>query len=354
MKKHWIICVLLLLLALSACSGGEAYAGKYVCVSIGEGEDIPSGTWLQLDANGKGTFHVGLELDLLWTLEEETLTVQTKFVENTYLGTLEDGVLRLTIEDQAYVFVLEEKKEDWVAAQMQPLLPEATEQMPLDEAAVGHYACTDVRREGTARTPAGEWVELRSDGSATLYLGLSYPGSWYCVDGVITLTLNTGDVYTGKLTGDGLRLEKELVYTFSRDVPVATTEQVGPLRAGTSWTGTIEIYNHKGNGAMQRGTFDIVAKLEERGGVCYFDIFYADKTEEKAIISFPVSLYENYLEPIVGGDAERGWIFENSMTSSDVWSFTMFLHDEDELTAYYEYANTHETAEMELSLFPAE
>lgn len=354
MKKYLTSCILLVLLfALSACSTGADYAGKYVCVSIGEGEDIPSGTYLQLDANGKGSFHVGLELDLVWAIEGETLTIQTKFIENTYEGTLKDGVLRLTIEGGAYVFVLEEQKEAYLAAQTTPLLPEETQQMPLDEAAVGRYVCTSIRKEGISVAVSGQWVELRDDGSATLYLGLSYPGSWYSVDGAITLTLNTGDVYTGKLSGDGLRLEGELMYVFSRNAEQTDTEQSGPICAGSSWTGTIKISNHKGNGVMQRGTFDIVAKIVERNDACYFEIYYADQTDEEAMICFPVKLHNNYLEPIVGGDAEQGWIFENRMTSSDVWSFTMFLRD-GKLTADYDYANTYETAEIALSLFPEE
>lgn len=356
MKKIWTVALLLLtLMGLVACGGNAEAAGKYICVEIDGDDDVPSGTYIQLEEKGAGIFNVGLELDLDWELEGTAITIETSFIENTYTGTLDDGVLTVTIEDAVYTFVRSDLKNEWLAAQTNPVIAASTEAQPVDEAAVGHYTCSTIREGGTAKTVNGEWVDLKADGSAVFFSGISFPGLWYSIDGAITLELNTGSIYVGTLTASGLRLEEDdLVYTFAlADGETATGNTTeSPLRPGTSWSGTIKITNHRGSGAMERGTFDIVAYLKERGDFCYFEIYYAEETTDEPIICFPVELHKNYFEPIIGSDAEDGWIFDNRMTSSDVWDFTMFLRDENEITAYYEYANTYETADIDISLYP--
>lgn len=110
MKKTLAILLVLLMVAgFSACGGSKNYLGTYKCVRYeygGMAVDPDENDAITLEADGKGIFaSYGTEIDILWKIDGETFTIENNTgYEETYSGTLKDGVITIDIEGVTAIF----------------------------------------------------------------------------------------------------------------------------------------------------------------------------------------------------------------------------------------------------------
>lgn len=124
-----LLLTLCLMATLCACkSDKQDVTGKYNVVSATMGgEDLGTdGEWVELKKGGKGTFYMGFEFDLKWKLDGEKFTGTLTFMamEETFEGTLKDGVLTFVYGDTTYVMAKDGAK--------LPEQPDAGEPQPTD------------------------------------------------------------------------------------------------------------------------------------------------------------------------------------------------------------------------------
>ena len=122
-----LLLTLCLMATLCACkSDKQDVTGKYNVVSATMGgEDLGTdGEWVELKKGGKGTFYMGFEFDLKWKLDGEKFTGTLTFMamEETFEGTLKDGVLTFVYGDTTYVMAKDGAKlpEQPAAGEPQP------------------------------------------------------------------------------------------------------------------------------------------------------------------------------------------------------------------------------------------
>lgn len=361
MKKIMLIFLAAcLLISLAACGPTDPNVGKYVCVAVDSGNksDKPGNEWIILETNGKGTIHVGLELNMKWRVENGAMIVDTEFIANTYKGTFRDGVITLTVDDVLYTFVKEGMEEEWARAQETGVIADTTEAPPVDESAVGHYSCTTISVGGSSIDPGNKWVDLFDDGTAVVYFGLKYPGKWQVTDGQLTITLNNEDVYTGSVLDDEMTILGDTTYLLKKTgEPGSGTEdtladRATVLFAGSKWGGTLKVKRHRGEGVLEDGDYDIVALIGESDGGTFFEVYYKDDQEGRPIVSFWIKMRQNFIEPVIDEDAENAWIFEEFLDEDDAFGLTMFLDTEDQLSFYYEYDTRAEEADLYFNFYP--
>ena len=114
-KTIALLMVLVMLLSLAACGGGEEdpNAGKYIGVSAAVGgfsmpmsEVYEGETWIELKSGGRGTIMLGGDdFSMKWTLEGEDLTITVQGVDS--VGTLQDGVITVDLMDMGCVMTFE-------------------------------------------------------------------------------------------------------------------------------------------------------------------------------------------------------------------------------------------------------
>lgn len=340
-----VFLAVILLLSLSACAGKTAAETKYICVNIeGEVYQKPKSEWILLKPNGKGSMQIRIELNITWEQDGDEIVIKTEFLDNTYEGTLIDDVLTLQVDEQTFTFVPEDMEDEYNKSLVTPVVTEPTEPKPIDTTMVGHYVCTQVTdKEGEELYSNGEWLDLLEDGSCTVCTYARMFGTWSTEDGNLTIQLRTGEEVTGLIREGKVTIQmNNKKYTFKRDndaEPEAiphNTEQRGLLQVGSRWKGTVTLEEHKGNGVMPEGTFNIVAQMKEVKGKIYFEAYYESDQNGRPILSFPLTLHPRYILPEIEDDSEDAWIYDVPLTSKDTYTFTMIIDTENKLKAVYE------------------
>lgn len=102
-----VVLTLVVVFSFSACGGGSSggssgdsapVEGKYVCTSIVmlDEEIGADDSYFELKEDGSGIYQsAGIELDASWEMDGENITIKTEMFEDTYSGTLKDGVMIL-------------------------------------------------------------------------------------------------------------------------------------------------------------------------------------------------------------------------------------------------------------------
>lgn len=360
MKKYLVgFLIICLLLSAAACAKADPNAGKYVCVAVNGGEKKePDDEWIVLETNGKGSIHINLELNMNWRIESGSLIIDTLLVENTYYGTFIDGIIVLTVDETDYTFVKEGMETAWAEAQKTNIVPEATEQIPVDASAVGHYACTSVTGKEAYSLVGNQWIDLFEDGTAVVYFGLKYPGSWNVQNGQLTITLNNEEVYSGSIQNEEMTLLGETTYILQKTGEPGTdsgdvyADLKTPLHIGSQWEGTLKVRNQDGEGILKDGEFPIIARIDENENGPFFEVHYQKKPNDTPIVFFYIDMRQNYVTPLIDEEAENAWIFEELLDEDEAFDLTMFLDSENSMDFYYEYDTKDEEADLHFSFYP--
>lgn len=359
-KLSLIFLAICLLLSLASCGPTDPNAGKYVCVDIvnNNKSEKPGDEWITLETGGKGAINVGLELNMKWRIDNGALVIDTEFISNTYKGTLRDGVITLTVDEIDYTFVKEGMEEEWAKAQETGVVIEETEPLPVDEAAVGHYACTSITFAGESIPPENRWIDLFDDGTAVVYFGIKYPGKWQILNDQLTITLNNEETFTGSVLDNKMTLLGDTTYLLEKTGEPGTGEDdtladlSTVLHVGSKWHGTLKVKWHKGEGVLEDGEYDIVAMIGESDGGPCFEVYYKKDQQGAPIVSFWVELHKNFITPVIDEDAENAWIFEETLDEDEAFDLTMFLDTENHMSFYYEYDTRAEEADLYFNFYP--
>ena len=231
-----ILLVLALLFSLCACGGGnEDVLGRYECVGADWGDFAvdPDGEWIQLDNSGKGSLYMGLELQMEWKLDGEKLTVQTKGLEDTYEGTLDDGVIVLDFGGTVYTFAKE-----GINVPAEESEPVAASPVGENSDMMGWYRCIGSESGGVEMDPAGEWIEIESDTRGVVCIAdQEYPFDWSFDGDVMNINEDAGVAYTASVENGVITLDTGVVYFFEKVDSDAAAIEDEDLVAQDYWNG---------------------------------------------------------------------------------------------------------------------
>ena len=194
-KTIALLMVLVMLLSLAACGGGEEdpNAGKYIGVSAAVGgfsmpmsEVYEGETWIELKSGGRGTIMLdGDDFSMKWTLEGEELTITVQGVDS--VGTLRDGVITVDLMDMGCVMTFVRADAGSEDAALAATYDDAGyyEVIRIDSeepgSSVSEEDMDQVRRAGMFIS-----LELLPDDTGILYMDEEMPLIWQ--DGILTFT----------------------------------------------------------------------------------------------------------------------------------------------------------------------
>lgn len=333
-KVAALTAALILTVGLAACGGQDAAVGEYVCSSaVAEGKETDgNGAWLQLLANGTGVIFTDLKLNLTWQREGETLTVQIsrRDQKETYTGRYVGDAIRLTVEGTAYTFQRTGSGEPESTAQSQG----AARVQP------GLYGCTGYSYGDAAYAPMGEWLELRADGSATLYVGRKErTGTWEQqgselvftgLDNVYGCEIMDGQtlrmILSGRLYDFQYGAQPEAPDWMTADTFETTTTS---LQENMSFYGVVWYTNYTDVTSPDAATefdLDIWGKLETdpETGKTRFSVAM-DPEMQGRFLSYDVILEGDGFRADL--EAGNGWLHQRQLTAADTQTFSVKLEN---------------------------
>ena len=188
-----LMLTIVLLLSLSACTGGEpdpnegkyqAVSAKAMGVTMDVAEVYPGETWVELKSGGKGTVMLdGDDFPMKWTLEGDAITITIEDVDS--VGKLADGVITM----------------DMMGMGLEMTFLKEGAQMPAPEVTyndAGYWEIIRMESEDPESAISEEdmafaksvgvlmYMELNADGTGALIMEDEMPLTWS--DGAITLT----------------------------------------------------------------------------------------------------------------------------------------------------------------------
>lgn len=188
-----LMLTIVLLLSLSACTGGEpdpnegkyqAVSAKAMGVTMDVAEVYPGETWVELKSGGKGTVMLdGDDFPMKWTLDGEAITITIDGVDS--VGSLADGVLTVDLMEMGVEMTFLKEGAEMPA-------PEVTYQdagyweivrMESEdpESAISEEDMAFVKSVGVQM-----YMELNADGTGALFMEDEMPLTW--ADGAISFT----------------------------------------------------------------------------------------------------------------------------------------------------------------------
>ena len=189
-----LILTIVLLLSLSACTGGEpdpnegkyqAVSAKAMGVTMDVAEVYPGETWVELKSGGKGTVMLdGDDFPMKWTLDGEAITITIDGVDS--VGSLADGVLTVDLMEMGVEMTFLKEGAEMPA-------PEVTYQD------AGYWEIVRMESEDPESAISKEdmafvksvgvqmYMELNADGTGALFMEDEMPLTW--ADGAISFTI---------------------------------------------------------------------------------------------------------------------------------------------------------------------
>lgn len=188
-----LMLTIVLLLSLSACTGGEpdpnegkyqAVSAKAMGVTMDVAEVYPGETWVELKSGGKGTVMLdGDDFPMKWTLDGEAITITIDGVDS--VGSLADGVLTVDLMEMGVEMTFLKEGAEMPA-------PEVTYQD------AGYWEIVRMESEDPESAISKEdmafvksvgvqmYMELNADGTGALFMEDEMPLTW--ADGAISFT----------------------------------------------------------------------------------------------------------------------------------------------------------------------
>ena len=189
-----LMLTIVLLLSLSACTGGEpdpnegkyqAVSAKAMGVTMDVAEVYPGETWVELKSGGKGTVMLdGDDFPMKWTLDGEAITITIDGVDS--VGSLADGVLTVDLMEMGVEMTFLKEGAEMPA-------PEVTYQD------AGYWEIVRMESEDPESAISKEdmafvksvgvqmYMELNADGTGALFMEDEMPLTW--ADGAISFTI---------------------------------------------------------------------------------------------------------------------------------------------------------------------
>ena len=186
-----LMLTIVLLLSLSACTGGEpdpnegkyqAVSAKAMGVTMDVAEVYPGETWVELKSGGKGTVMLdGDDFPMKWTLDGEAITITIDGVDS--VGSLADGVLTVDLMEMGVEMTFLKEGAEMPA-------PEVTYQD------AGYWEIVRMESEDPESAISKEdmafvksvgvqmYMELNADGTGALFMEDEMPLTW--ADGAIS------------------------------------------------------------------------------------------------------------------------------------------------------------------------
>ena len=188
-----LMLTIVLLLSLSACTGGEpdpnegkyqAVSAKAMGVTMDVAEVYPGETWVELKSGGKGTVMLdGDDFPMKWTLDGEAITITIDGVDS--VGSLADGVITVNLMEMGVEMTFLKEGAEMPA-------PEVTYQD------AGYWEIVRMESEDPESAISKEdmafvksvgvqmYMELNADGTGALFMEDEMPLTW--ADGAISFT----------------------------------------------------------------------------------------------------------------------------------------------------------------------
>ena len=210
-----LMLTIVLLLSLSACTGGEpdpnegkyqAVSAKAMGVTMDVAEVYPGETWVELKSGGKGTVMLdGDDFPMKWTLEGDAITITLEDVDS--VGRLADGVITM----------------DMMGMGLEMTFLKEGAQMPAPEVTyndAGYWEIIRMESEDPESAISEEnmafaksvgvqmYMELNADGTGALIMEDEMPLTW--ADGAITFT---GENMTVSYTLENGEMKLDMIET---------------------------------------------------------------------------------------------------------------------------------------------
>lgn len=290
---------------------------------------------MTFNSDGSGKWEYALENDIEWKLKGDKLTIVEKWEddefggqEETYKATWDGKEIVLDIWGLKYLF---EKTDDSASAD-----DSEKASVPTDEVTtnlVGSYDCIDSEMQGTKLDPAGEWLELKEDGTGEWFLGVTEDKFLWTSDGKkidFDVEIEGQEAtlsYVAKLDGDEIVLDTGVLYYFSKksSEKVAETavevvknssesnertwvnQPAGSIKIPSQWYGVANFINCEGFD-FEKDNFDIWGEMDFEDGRPYLELFRDIDRDTYPILSIYLDEeVTDWLTPIIGED--DAWVY---------------------------------------------
>ncbi len=364
-QKKIMAILMILSMAIGFVACGEKVSasgpeGTFICTQkdygFGEGlEAAKDEEYLILNSDGTGKWETALDSEITWKIKGDKITINEKVGEYEYMqeATWDGEKILMNCEGYERIF---EKQSGASSSGEEKLEPSAAEEpetpspeMLVDSPYPGLYGCTAFDVQGTKYDSTDEWIELSSDGSGMMFLGLVETFfNWTVESGILSLKTQEGLSYEATIEGDDIVLNTGMLYYFTKnDEKVTQTDKAIPAKSRTSASESIQIpskwygvavINDSINFELENGKYDLWGFMDtDSDGGNYFELYLVpEPTDEDLPI---VSMYINgeekkWLTPVIGN--EDAWISDHYLTKDDEWHL-LTQYDGGALDMYYTY-----------------
>lgn len=354
MKKHVnsrrkciaVLVTLIMILSLVGCGGDAASnpgpEGDFACTQKDEGDgfepiDDPFMSYghIIFNPDGTGKWEYSLETDIEWKLKGDKLTVVEIYEgqEETFKGTWDGKKVVLGIWGIDYVF---EKADASSSAADSTDSGDSTDAVDsadsVDSTLIGYYDCTGSDMQGTKLDSAGEWLELKDNGTGNWFLGATEDNFKWVLDGnEIKFDVEVDGQestlkYTATLDGDDIVLDTGMLYYFSKNENGGTSETTtepqgdssqasniswgdepaGSIQMPSEWYGVAILTSCEGFDFEDK-EYDIWGLIDFENGQPYIELYDVPDSKVYPILSMYIDEETtDWLTPIIGED--DAWI----------------------------------------------
>ena len=200
----------------------------------------------------------------------------------------------------------------------------------VNEAVLGFYEGTGYDVQGQRFDPAGEWFELKADGTGSMSLGPEEtPFEWTLSGDEISIKTVQQLSYKALVDGDDITLDTGMLYYFSKgegaasqaseiEQPFMGVDPMGNIMIPSEWYGVAIITESTGFD-IEDGQYDVWGWIDsDSSGSSYFELYLVEEPTEGdfPIISMYIDETElDQLTPIIrDGD---GWVLDLDLDESD-------------------------------------